>query len=381
MRDALSAAAVSTQAEDVHPNTSKQASLHIAPVRIDIENLFLSFAATQVLKGINLSIEPGEFFAFLGPSGSGKSTLLRAIAGFGPTPEGRILLDGEDIGERRPWQRDVGMVFQSYALWPHMSVAKNVAYGLEERHVPRAEIKIRVAAALELVGMGEYAARYPSQLSGGQQQRIALARTLAVEPRVLLLDEPLSNLDAGLRVQMRQEILQLQRRLGITTIFVTHDQEEANSICDRIAVIADGVIQQIGRPAEIYDNPANEFVARFLGTANIIPGRTERSAGGLMFVADGEGLRLPLAEDVREGRGNLVIRPQGIDVVDAPGQHMIDGEVVSGEFLGSATRYSINVKGFTLFVDVKHIRGRSDFRSGDSVILSIPPEQVMFLAA
>ncbi|WP_223146225.1 ABC transporter ATP-binding protein [Pusillimonas sp. ANT_WB101] len=353
----------------------------MAPVRIDIENLFLSFGATQVLKGINLSIEPGEFFAFLGPSGSGKSTLLRAIAGFGPTPEGRILLDGEDIGERRPWQRDVGMVFQSYALWPHMSVAKNVAYGLEERHVPRAEIKIRVAAALELVGMGEYAARYPSQLSGGQQQRIALARTLAVEPRVLLLDEPLSNLDAGLRVQMRQEILQLQRRLGITTIFVTHDQEEANSICDRIAVIADGVIQQIGRPAEIYDNPANEFVARFLGTANIIPGRTERSAGGLMFVADGEGLRLPLAEDVREGRGNLVIRPQGIDVIDAPRQHVVDGEVVSGEFLGSATRYSINVQGFTLFVDVKHIRGRTDFRSGDKVMLFIPPEQVMFLAS
>ncbi|KAA0911497.1 ABC transporter ATP-binding protein [Pusillimonas sp. ANT_WB101] len=381
MRDALFAAAVSTQAEDVRQNTSKQATLHIAPVRIDIENLFLSFGATQVLKGINLSIEPGEFFAFLGPSGSGKSTLLRAIAGFGPTPEGRILLDGEDIGERRPWQRDVGMVFQSYALWPHMSVAKNVAYGLEERHVPRAEIKIRVAAALELVGMGEYAARYPSQLSGGQQQRIALARTLAVEPRVLLLDEPLSNLDAGLRVQMRQEILQLQRRLGITTIFVTHDQEEANSICDRIAVIADGVIQQIGRPAEIYDNPANEFVARFLGTANIIPGRTERSAGGLMFVADGEGLRLPLAEDVREGRGNLVIRPQGIDVIDAPRQHVVDGEVVSGEFLGSATRYSINVQGFTLFVDVKHIRGRTDFRSGDKVMLFIPPEQVMFLAS
>lgn len=230
-------------------------TMQTAPVQIDIENLSLSFGKTEVLKGVNLAIRPGEFFAFLGPSGSGKSTLLRAIAGFGPNPKGQIKLDGQDIVGSVPWQRNVGMVFQSYALWPHMTVAKNVAFGLEERKVPSSEIGPKVRAALELVGMADYAERFPSQLSGGQQQRVALARTIVVEPRVLLLDEPLSNLDANLRVQMRQDLLKLQRRLGITTIFVTHDQEEANTICDRIAVMADGVVQQIGRPDEVYDNP------------------------------------------------------------------------------------------------------------------------------
>ncbi|MDN5873307.1 MAG: ABC transporter ATP-binding protein [Sinobacteraceae bacterium] len=355
-------------------------TLHVSPVRVDIEKLSLSFGATEVLKGIDLSIEPGEFFAFLGPSGSGKSTLLRAIAGFGPPPQGRILIDGEDISGRAPWQRDVGMVFQSYALWPHLSVAKNVAYGLEERHIPRPEIRTRVNAALNLVDMADFANRYPSQLSGGQQQRIALARTLSVEPRVLLLDEPLSNLDAGLRIQMRQEILQLQRRLGITTIFVTHDQEEANSICDHIAVMADGIIQQVGRPADVYDNPVNEFVAGFLGSANIIRGRAERLAVGLTFIADG-GLRLPLREGAREGRGHLVVRPEGIDVVDTMAEHAICGAVLSGEFLGSATRYRIEVGGLALLVDVRHVRGKPHFRIGDKLTLSIPLEQAVFLAS
>ncbi|OWT63713.1 ABC transporter ATP-binding protein [Candidimonas nitroreducens] len=357
------------------------AAPRVAPVRIDIEQLTLSFGETTVLKGIDLSIEPGEFFAFLGPSGSGKTTLLRAIAGFGPTPRGRILIDGADIAGRMPWQRDVGMVFQSYALWPHLNVARNVAYGLEERRVARPEIKARVHAALELVGMADYALRYPSQLSGGQQQRIALARTIAVEPRVLLLDEPLSNLDAGLRVQMRQELLQLQRRLGITTIFVTHDQEEANTICDRIAVLSAGVVQQVGRPADVYDNPVNEFVARFLGTANIIAGHTQRTAAGIVFASDTGTLRLPLADDAGEGRGHLVIRPQGISVAPAPSEQTIAGTVRSAEFLGGATRYNIEANQLALLVDIKHIRGAPDLRTGDQVALSIPPAQAIFLAA
>jgi iron(III) transport system ATP-binding protein len=260
-------------------------------------------------------------------------------------------------------------------------VARNVAYGLEERHVPRSEIKTRVTAALDLVNMADYADRYPSQLSGGQQQRIALARTIAVEPRVLLLDEPLSNLDAGLRVQMRQEILQLQRRLGITTIFVTHDQEEANTICDRIAVMAGGVIQQLGSPTDVYDNPANEFVARFLGTANIIPGRTERSAAGLMIIADDDGFRLPLADGAREGTGNLVIRPQGIDVVDEPSGATLSGVVRSAEFLGSATRYSVGVGALALLVDVKQIRGKSRLRAGVRLSVSIVRVQEIFLTS
>lgn len=356
--------------------------LHASPVRIDIEQLTLSFGSTEVLKGIDLSIEPGEFFAFLGPSGSGKSTLLRAIAGFGPAHQGRILIDGEDIAGRMPWQRDVGMVFQSYALWPHMSVARNVAYGLEERRVPRSEIKERVLAALDLVGMADYAQRYPSQLSGGQQQRIALARTLAVEPRVLLLDEPLSNLDAGLRIQMRQELLQLQRRLGITTIFVTHDQEEANTICDRIAVLSNGIIQQIGQPSELYDNPVNEFVARFLGTTNIIPGHAAPTGSGAVFTADGGAIRLPLAEASHEGRGHLVIRPQGIDVIESSFDGDIIGGIVSArEFLGGSTRYSVKVGTLTLLVDVKHVRGDPGFSVGDSLGLSVSSGQAIFLRA
>jgi len=215
---------------------------------IKIENVHLSFGQTEVLKGVNLDIKPGEFFAFLGPSGSGKSTLLRAIAGFGPNPKGRILIGDWDVVGLDPWVRNVGMVFQSYALWPHLRIRDNVAFGLKERRVPPEQIKSKVDAALELVGLAHLADRMPNQLSGGQQQRIALARTIVVEPKVLLLDEPLSNLDASLRVQMRRELLRLQRQLGLTTIFVTHDQEEANTTSDRMAVLDDGVIQQVGTP-------------------------------------------------------------------------------------------------------------------------------------
>ena len=216
-----------------------------------IEELNLSFGDTHVLKGVDLTIKAGEFFAFLGPSGSGKSTLLRAVAGFGPTPSGRILVDGQDVAGRPPWKRDVGMVFQSYALWPHMTVRKNVAFGLEERKVSAAEIRSRVDAALEMVGLLDLAERRPAQLSGGQQQRVALARTIVIEPKVLLLDEPLSNLDANLRVQMRRDIRELQQKLNLTTIFVTHDQEEANTIADRMAVLDQGIIQQVGAPVDL----------------------------------------------------------------------------------------------------------------------------------
>jgi iron(III) transport system ATP-binding protein len=359
-------------------------------VRIDIERLSLSFGATQVLKGIDLTVEAGEFFAFLGPSGSGKSTLLRAIAGFGPAPEGRILVGGEDIGARPPWQRDVGMVFQSYALWPHLSVARNVAYGLEERHAPREEIRRRVAESLELVGMAQFAARYPAQLSGGQQQRVALARTIAAEPRVLLLDEPLSNLDAGLRVQMREELLALQRALGITTIFVTHDQEEANSICDRIAVMAGGVIQQVGRPVEIYDHPGNEFVARFLGAANLIAGRAERDGSrGVRFRSAEGGFELSLTSDAALGGGHLMIRPQGFDLVEADGPaaagagvQTVRAVVRSSEFLGGVLRYSVTAeRGVALIVDVRHDRGRPALQAGQSIGLSLRPEQALFIAS
>ena len=212
-------------------------------VPVQCRNIRLSYGPTEVLKNVNLDIEPGEFFALLGPSGSGKSTLLRLIAGFNRHQHGELLIDGKDVSGKAPWERNVGMVFQSYALWPHLSVWDNVAFGLVERKLDKAIIKAKTGAALEQVGLSQYGERRPSQLSGGQQQRVALARTIVIEPQVLLLDEPLSNLDKTLRVQMRQELLAMQRRLGLTTLFVTHDQEEAMTTADRMAVLDKGIVQ------------------------------------------------------------------------------------------------------------------------------------------
>lgn len=353
----------------------------ISAIGIEIRDLGLSFGSTEVLKGIDLTIEPGEFFAFLGPSGSGKSTLLRAIAGFGPTPRGAILLDGTDIVGEAPWRRNVGMVFQNYALWPHMSVAKNVAYGLNERKIRGAEADRRVRAALELVGMEAYAERYPSQLSGGQQQRVALARTIVVEPRVLLLDEPLSNLDANLRVQMRQDLLKLQRRLGITTIFVTHDQEEANTICDRIAVMADGVVQQVGKPDDVYDTPANSFVAKFLGTANVVEGTVGRDADGASLFRAGSGLVVPLRPGEQDGPAKLVLRPQSIDFTDGTGPDSIEAGVVAAEFLGSVIRYQVRVGDQDLLVDERHTRGVARRDPGEKVRIRLNHDQAVLIRA
>ncbi len=353
----------------------------VQPVRLQIEDLHISFGTTKVLQGINLDIEPGEFFAFLGPSGSGKSTLLRAIAGFGPIPEGRILIDGKDIANLPPWKRDVGMVFQNYALWPHLTVRKNVAFGLKERKVPRAEIAVRVEEALDMVGLLHLADRHPSQLSGGQQQRIALARTIVVRPRLLLLDEPLSNLDANLRVQMRTDILKLQRKLGLTTIFVTHDQEEANTISDRMAVLDMGVIQQIGSPMDLYDNPVNRFVAHFLGTTNMIEGKV-LTADGKKVLQAGDGLELPLPVSVSGSQGALVFRPQTVRVNPAEeiGSAMqLQGIIASLEFLGPTVRYTVTVGGNTVLADEDHQRGKRIYKVNDTVRLVVPEQQVLFV--
>ncbi len=344
---------------------------------IEIEDLHLSFGSTKVLTGVNLTIEPGEFFGFLGPSGSGKSTLLRAIAGFGPRPSGALRVGGKDVLSLPPWKRNVGMVFQSYALWPHMSVRENVGFGLRERHVPAAQVKSRVNDALELVGLSHLADRMPNQLSGGQQQRIALARTVVIEPQVLLLDEPLSNLDAGLRVQMRRELLALQRKLGLTTIFVTHDQEEANSTCDRIAVLDKGVIQQVGRPQDLYDNPVNLFVARFLGTANILEGRVEKSGEALRFVTHG-GEALPLGQ-ADPGEASIVLRPQNISISDAPDADTIPGRVLHSEFLGSQIRYIVSAAGSELVVDKSHRQGETTLHTDAEVPLRVNMQSAVVL--
>lgn len=354
-----------------------------APVGVNIKGVNLSFGKTHVLKGIDLTIEPGEFFAFLGPSGCGKTTLLRLIAGFESCQSGEVLLGERDVAHLPPWRRDVGMVFQSYALWPHMTVRKNVAFGLEERKVPRAEIGPKVEAALDLVGLLEYAERRPSQLSGGQQQRVALARTIVVEPQVLLLDEPLSNLDAKLRIQMRRELRQLQRKLSLTTIFVTHDQEEANTTSDRIAVIDQGIVQQVGSPMELYDKPANLFVANFLGVANVVAGSISEEVEGFTFVSDDGAVQVPL-NSAGTGQRSIVFRPQNLTIhpagAPAPeGLAELAGQVSHLEFLGNVVRYQVAVGPHFLLVDEAHQKGAVPMEVGTDVKLFINTEQVIEL--
>jgi len=356
-------------------------------VSVSFENINLSFGKTHVLKGINLEIMPGELFAFLGPSGCGKTTLLRLLAGFESAQTGKVTIGDNEVSYLPPWHRNLGMVFQSYALWPHMTIRKNVAFGLEERHVPRNEIKQRTDKALELVGLLELAERRPSQLSGGQQQRVALARTIVIEPQVLLLDEPLSNLDAKLRIQMRHELLDLQRKLSITTIFVTHDQEEANTIADRIALMKDGVIQQVGSPVELYDHPVNRFVADFLGTANFFNGRLEKSAEEWLFVSD-NGLSIPVknrASSFQAGNCCLVFRPQNVEVSVNDAEKKEDficfqATVRSKEFLGSTIRYRLTIKDTEIFADIPHQQGSKLLERDQAVTLTIDSSHIQILS-
>lgn len=351
----------------------------ITPVSVTVDRISLSYGDHAVLRDVSLQVQPGEFFAFLGPSGCGKTTLLRLIAGFAQARGGRILIGERDVTGLRPWQRDVGLVFQNYALWPHMTVAENVAFGLEERRLPSAEIKKRVGEMLELVGLNALGDRRPSQLSGGQQQRVALARTLAVRPRVLLLDEPLSNLDAKMRVQVRRELRDLQRSLGITAIFVTHDQEEANTVCDRIAVMNAGVVQQVATPMDLFAHPANLFVANFLGTANMPEGRVD---GAVYRMAGGQTLPVP---DGTRADARLVLRPQDIllvagDAAPAAGSVRLSGRVTDREFLGNTMRYSVATEAGDLQVDVLIMVTAAVRAIGDTVVLELNPRRALYLA-
>ena len=352
-------------------------------VSVRLEGINLSFGKTHVLKGIDLQIQPGEFFAFLGPSGCGKTTLLRLIAGFESAQTGQVIIGDKEVSNLPPSQRNLGMVFQSYALWPHMTIRKNVAFGLEERHVSRREINTRVDRALDLVGLLDLADRRPSQLSGGQQQRVALARTIVIEPQVLLLDEPLSNLDAKLRVQMRRELRQLQRKLSLTTIFVTHDQEEANTTADRIAVINDGIIQQIGTPMDLYDEPANLFVANFLGVANVVAGNMQAEDGRFIFRSSDGAVAVPVAEGV-QGASSIIIRPQNLTIQQQDAEAMagaiqLSGTVEHKEFLGSVVRYQVSVGGHFILVDSPHQRGEPAMPEGTAVSLNLTGDQVIGL--
>ncbi len=357
---------------------SQQQAGRATAVGVTIEDVNLSFGKTHVLKGIHLAIEPGEFFAFLGPSGCGKTTLLRLIAGFESAQSGRVIIGGADVAHLPPWRRNVGMVFQSYALWPHMTVRKNVAFGLEERRVPRAEINRRVDTALELVGLKEYAERRPSQLSGGQQQRVALARTIVIEPQVLLLDEPLSNLDAKLRESLRYELKRLQRELGITSIYVTHDQIEALSLSSHIAVMCDGKVMQLGKPRDIYENPSSKFVAEFIGSSNFVPGHVVAQDGDDYTVDTAAG-RLVLSSSASMPTGTAVsaaVRPESLELSTtrpAEMKNVWEGVVGTRAFLGDAVDHLVQIGSLEL-------RARSlpnlSLEAGTPVFVRLPADKL-----
>ena len=307
-----------------------------------IEKAVKRYGDFVAVRGIDLEIRQGEFFTLLGPSGCGKTTLLRMIAGFNSIDEGAIYFGDQKINGVPAHRRDTGMVFQNYAIFPHLTVAENVAYGLKAKKVPRNEVKRRVKEALTLVQIANLADRRPNQLSGGQQQRVALARAFVIEPRVLLMDEPLSNLDAKLRVQMRTVIKKLQRRLGITTIYVTHDQEEALAISDRIAVMKDGVIMQVGTPDEVYKRPNNPFVAGFIGISNFIDCRIEgeNPEDARLLIDEGRTVVPARLRKPYSGEGRISARPEQLRFADEG----IPGTIELSTFLGDFIEYEVKLR-------------------------------------
>ena len=305
---------------------------------IDVRDVVKRFGKTVALKGVSLGIEKGELFTILGPSGCGKTTLLRIIAGFETPDEGRIYFEGEDVTDMPPDKRGTVMVFQNWALWPHMTVYENIAFGLKLRKLPRDEIDKRVKWVLELLGLEGLESRFPGQLSGGQQQRVALARALAVQPRVLLLDEPLSNLDAKLRLKLRGELKKLQKQLGITMIYVTHDQEEAMSLSDRMAIMRDGRIEQVGRPEDLYSNPQTLFTAIFLGRTSLILGKVEDVSNREVIVRVGDTVIRAINHGLSRGDdAAIVVKAEGAHIAKPQALHEYEtlrGRVTVAMYLG-----------------------------------------------
>ncbi len=341
-----------------------------------------TFGSTVALESFDLALEPGELVSLLGPSGCGKTTALRVAAGFEQPDAGRVVIGGADVVRVPAHKRNIGMVFQSYSLFPNLDVASNVAFGLRVRRVSGDERDRRVGEALERVHLGAMAKRYPHQLSGGQQQRVALARALVVEPAVLLLDEPLSALDAKVRVGLREEIRRLQLQLGMTTLFVTHDQEEALSISDRIGVMSDGRLEQLGTPRAVYAEPANAFVARFVGRLNELPGQVDGSA---IEVA---GVRIEVAPPagVASGAGvTLMSRPEDVRVrASSNGDATagaLPGTVVSEHFAGSSSLLRVRLDRLDLLVDAQVDPGGEPLAAGDRVVVELRPAKVRVVAA
>jgi spermidine/putrescine ABC transporter ATP-binding subunit len=348
--------------------------------RVSLRRVVKRFGNVYAAKDVELDIAKGEFFTLLGPSGCGKTTTLRIIAGFEYPDSGQVFFDEEDVTYTKPYERGTAMVFQNYALWPHMSVFDNVAYGLKVRKLPKEEIRRRVLEVLDLVGLRGLEDRYPLQLSGGQQQRVALARALVVEPKVLLLDEPLSNLDAKLRIRMREEIKKIQRTLNITTIYVTHDQEEAMSISDRVAVMNQGRILQVGTPQDIYFRPKNIFVATFIGKSTLLQGKVVKKDADRVVVDVGGEARIAgkLASDsgIKEGDDAvLVIKPEDF-TVDPPEEpyNAIEGVVEFSMFLGSFTqlRMSVANQNLKVFIDPK-----KEVKPGSKFVIYVKIDDVL----
>jgi ABC-type Fe3+/spermidine/putrescine transport system ATPase subunit len=357
-------------------------------VRIAVQNVTKRFGAMAAANDVTLTVEEGELFTLLGPSGCGKTTLLRLIAGFYAPDTGEIRFDERRVNEVPPHERGIGMVFQNYALWPHMTVADNVGYGLKLRKVPGADIGQRVQAVLEKVKLGGLDKRYPGQLSGGQQQRVALARALVLNPEILLLDEPLSNLDAKIRIQVRAEIRKLQRELGITTIYVTHDQEEALTLSDRIAVFDKGCLLEVGPPKTLYETPKTRFVADFIGINNQIEGTVTAVDAGRRELrartALGEWTACCTDALTVGSTCVLCIRPENIDL-DGPGDGPMNtatGQIAFAAYLGNTLRYDVDLgEGSVFKIDIRDPWHHVPLAMGARVGVAFPPGVTVAIAA
>ena len=348
-----------------------------AAVEVRLEGLSRHYGPVVALDRLDLTLEPGQLVALLGPSGCGKTTTLRLLAGLEDADDGRVIVAGRDITHVPANKRDMGMVFQAYSLFPHMTVRQNVAFGLRLRRVGAAERDQRAIDMLELVGLAEQASRYPHQLSGGQQQRVALARALAIEPQVLLLDEPLSALDAKVRAQLRDEIRRIQLEVGITTLFVTHDQEEALAIADRVGVMRAGHLEQLASPTEVYSRPATSFVAEFVGLTNRLVG--EVRAGQLTV----RGRVLPLVErETPDGQVVALVRPEAVTLAshDAPESGPLVGTVIAVTFLGATSRVTVDLGDTTVLAQLTTADATA-LPAGSRVALTIRPDPVLVSAS
>ncbi len=350
-------------------------------MNIKLKDIVKRFGTLEAVSRVSLEIRDGELFTLLGPSGCGKTTILRLIGGFHKPDAGEIYFDGKPVTSIPPYGRNIGMVFQNYALWPHMTISNNITYGLKLKKIPKGEIAKKVSHVLKLVNLTGLESRYPGQLSGGQQQRVALARALVLNPDVLLLDEPLSNLDAKIRVQVRAEIRKLQKDLGITTIYVTHDQEEALTLSDRIAVINLGKLMQIGTPRDLYDRPKNPFVADFIGINNLIPGNVQeinasenrvrvQTEVGSLFCTPEESLK-------PEDRCMITVRPETASISQSEekqkGFNCIGGTVSFAYYIGNTIRYDVEINNEALFkVDIQNPIEHKPFSIGEKVYVSFP---------